>query len=150
MRNDFIKFPVTLEDYKKAIRSFEGKTHLPNVFGAIDGTHWEISKPFGSGSAVDYFSRKQKYTIVNQGVCDGNLMFLAVDSGFPGSIHDRRMFDHTWLAEALINNEILQAPIITIEDDVSVKPYLLGDPAYCTVYHETICLSHENKAGKRV
>ena len=131
MRNDFIKFPVTLEDYKKAIRSFEGKTHLPNVFGAIDGTHWEISKPFGSGSAVDYFSRKQKYTIVNQGACDGNLMFLAVDSGFTGSIHDSRMFDHTWLAEALINNEILQAPIITIEDDVSVKPYLLGDPAYC-------------------
>ena len=67
---------------------------------------WEISKPFWSGSAVDHYSRKQKYTIVNQGVCDGNLMFLAVNSGFPGSIHDSRMFDHTWLAEALKNNEI--------------------------------------------
>ena len=133
MRNDFIKFPVTLEDYKKAIRSFEGKTHLPNVFGAIDGTHWEISKPFWSGSAVDYFSRKQKYTIVNQGVCDRNLMFLAAESGFLGSIHDSRMFDHTWLAEALKNNENLQVPIIPIEDDVSLKPYLLGDPAYHSI-----------------
>ena len=37
MRNDFIKFPVTLEDCKRVVKTLEGKTLLPNVIGAIDG-----------------------------------------------------------------------------------------------------------------
>ena len=37
--------------------------------GAIDGIHIEIKKPEGD-SGVDYFSRKQKYTIANQAICD--------------------------------------------------------------------------------
>ena len=47
------------------------------MVGAIDGTHVEIIKPKGE-SAVDYFSRKQKYAIVNQAISDGNLFFLVL------------------------------------------------------------------------
>ena len=60
LRNHFIKFPVTEEDYIKVIKSFERKTLLPNAVGAIDGTHVEIAKPIVS--AVDYFSPYTPYT----------------------------------------------------------------------------------------
>ena len=87
MRNTYIVFPRTLADVKKCIESFSGKTELRNVVGAIDGTHLAIIKP-ECESAVDYFSRKQVHTVTNQAICDGNLIFLAVDAGYPGSIHD--------------------------------------------------------------
>ena len=41
--------------------------------GAINGANIEIIKP-KEESAVDYFTRKQKYTIDNQALCDGNLV----------------------------------------------------------------------------
>ena len=96
--------------------------------GAIDGTHVEIIKP-SCENAFDYFSRKQKYTISNQAICDGNLMFLAVDSGFPGSIHDARMLEHTWISKAATEHSILRTPSINVNGK-EVTPYVIGDPAY--------------------
>ena len=61
----------------------------------------------------------------NQAICDGNL-----DSGFPGSIHDSRMLDHSWIPEVAHFGKILNFPVTTIENDIRVKPYLTGDPAY--------------------
>ena len=42
-------------------------------------------------SSVDYFSRKQKYTVHTLAVVGSNLIFLDVATGFPGSIHDATM-----------------------------------------------------------
>ena len=46
---------------------------------------------------VNYFSRKQKYTVDTQAVVGSNLVFLDVAAGFPGSIHDARMLRPTKL-----------------------------------------------------
>ncbi|XP_077531140.1 uncharacterized protein LOC144143194 [Haemaphysalis longicornis] len=62
---------------------------LPDVVGAIDGCHIHISRP--PESADSYFNRKKFYSIVIQGVCDGDLMFTDVFVGFPGSAHDARV-----------------------------------------------------------
>ena len=64
--------------------------------------------------------------IANQAICDGNLILLAVDSGFPGSIHDSRMLDHSWIPEAVKFGKILKFPVTTIENGIRVKPFLLG------------------------
>ena len=128
LKNDFITFPRNGPELLKSIKTFLHKTKLPHVAGAIDGTHVEISKPQGE-SAVDYFSRKQKYTIVNQAVCDGNLLFLSIDAGFPGSVHDARMLENSWVYNAAVDREILASPTIVINDFV-ISPYLLADPAY--------------------
>ena len=131
-RNSYIKFPKTQSDIKKCIDSFSGKTELPNVVGAIDGTHVAITKP-ESESAVDYFSRKQVHTIVNQAVCDGNLIFISVDAGYPGSIHDSRMLEHSWIFDAAEERGVLDFPITDINignTTTKISPYLLGDPAY--------------------
>ena len=81
-------------------------------------------------SEIDYFSRKQKDTIVNQAICNGNLIFLAVDAGFPGSIHDSRLLDHSCIGKA-------------------VAPYLLEDPAYAlTAWGPCIYLNWLANDGK--
>ena len=125
LRNNYIKFPERDEDMLKAIDSFAGKSNFPFVMGAIDGTHVEINKPEGE-SAIDYLSRKQKYTIVNQAICNGN---LAVDAGFPGSIHDSRMLEHSWIGKAVAEDTFLNSPTTYI-NGVEIAPYLLGHPAY--------------------
>ena len=48
-------------------------------------------------SSVDYFSRKQKYTVHTQAVVGSNLIFLDVATGFPGSMDDARMLQQTKL-----------------------------------------------------
>ena len=83
LRDQFIHFPRTVLEIESCIAIFSDKTKLSHVLGAIDGIHVPITKPYGE-SAVDYFSRKQVHTITCQAVCDGNLIFLCVDAGFPG------------------------------------------------------------------
>ena len=69
----FIQFPQTEMETRIAIEklkeSFE--CELPQVVGAIGATHVEILAP-SNESRVDYSSRKQKYTVVNQGVVGAN------------------------------------------------------------------------------
>ena len=83
----FIKFPVLALETTLATTSFQEFTDcaIPQVVGAVDGTHIEILAP-SSVCKLDYFSRKQKYTIHSQAVFGSNLMFLDVSTGFPGSV----------------------------------------------------------------
>ena len=85
----FITFPANAIDTASQIQSFKVTTQcaIPQVVGAIDCTHIEILAP-DNESKVDYFSRKQKYTVNTQAVVGGNMMFLDVATGFPGSIHE--------------------------------------------------------------
>ena len=126
----FIKFPKTTYDTANAIQLFKifCSCELPQVLGAIDGTHIEIMKP-DTESAVDYFSRKQKYTVNTQAVVGANLLFLDVATGFPGSIHDARMLRATKLFNDAEAGVILVNPTDIIEDQ-EIRPLLLGDGAY--------------------
>ena len=65
------------------------KMFSTEVVGAIDGTHFEIICP-DSDSKVDYYSRKQMYTVNTQAVVGADLVFLDIATGFPGSVHDAR------------------------------------------------------------
>ena len=55
---------------------------LPNIAGAIDGSHIKIRAP--RESAVDYFSRYQEHDVVVQAVVNGKKLFIDVAAGFPG------------------------------------------------------------------
>ena len=61
LRNQFIVCPETEEQCKQTIKRFETLSPLPNVFGAIDGTHVHILAL--EDSTVDVFDRKQQYSI---------------------------------------------------------------------------------------
>ena len=107
----FIKFPVTALETALATTSFQELTDcaISQVAGAVDGTHIEILAP-SSESKLDYFSRKQKYTIKSQAVVGSNLMFLNASTGFPSSVHDARMLRASTLYQKCEANELLTRP----------------------------------------
>ena len=56
--------------------TFEELSSLPNIAGAIDGTHVRISAP--KESAADYFSRYQQCGFPIQGIVDGKNAFYGL------------------------------------------------------------------------
>ena len=94
MSPKFIKFPKTTLETGAKIRSFCDfiGCKIPQFLGAIDGIHIEILAP-SSDSKVDYFSRKQKFTVNTQAAIGANLEFLDVATAYPGSVHDARVYD---------------------------------------------------------
>jgi hypothetical protein len=88
---------------------------LPFSVGAIDGSHVEIKQPLGQLEA--YTNRKGYTSVVLQGVCDSGMKFLDISTGWPGSMHDARIFRLSSLCAKL--------------EESGIGPYhLLGDSAY--------------------
>ena len=125
-KDDFIKFPSDEEELNLAIRKMKSIAGLPNVVGALDGSHVEIKAP--TSSHEDYFNRKQKCSINLQGTVDGTGMFIDVITGWPGSMHDARVLRLSSLYRKATNDEILTEPEKVIEG-VPVRPLILGDSA---------------------
>ena len=65
---------------------------------------------------MDYFSRKQKFTVNTQAAVVSNLIFIDVATGFPGSIHDARMLWVTKLYQDSETNIILSKPTDAVEN----------------------------------
>ncbi|KAK5647838.1 hypothetical protein RI129_002730 [Pyrocoelia pectoralis] len=70
-----------------------------NVIGAIDGSHVKIDKP--QNDPDSYINRKGYYSIQVQVVCDKKLRIRDIFIGYPGSVHDSRVFRNSPLYETL-------------------------------------------------
>lgn len=67
------------------------ESRLPGCIGYLDGCHIDLFEaPFDHHES--YFSRKQKYGIQLQAVCDNDLLFRNITVGYPASAHDARVF----------------------------------------------------------
>ena len=148
MSPEFIKFPKTALETGSKIRSLRDFTgcKIPQVLGAIDGTHMEILAP-SSDSKVDYFNRKQKFTVNTQAVIGANLEFLDVATGYPGSVHDARVLRSSTLFQQAEAQIILSKPLKNV-DNVKMRALLLSDSAYPATlwqvkpYKQNIMLNH--------
>ena len=127
LRNHYIKFPVTAAEIAASIETFAQLSELPNVVGAIEGTHIRINAP--RNSAVDYFSRYQSHDFIIQGIADGRKLFLHAAAGYPGSMHDARVLRSTTFYRQAERGEKLHGPTVNIENQ-EIAPYLVGDSAY--------------------
>lgn len=87
--NVYVKFP-TGDELKNVVRGYEESWGFPNCGGAIDGTHIPIIAP--SESHGDYLNRKGYYSLIMQGVCDNKYIFRDINIGWPGRVHDARVF----------------------------------------------------------
>ena len=67
------------ENVAHALRKMESVSGVPNVVGAIDGSHISIKAPHVNHK--DYFNRKQKYSMNLQGVVDADGKFIDVSTG---------------------------------------------------------------------
>jgi hypothetical protein len=62
-----------------------------NCIGAIDGTHIEVTVP--TNKVVQYLNRKGRTSQNVMAVVDMDLRFTFVLAGWPGSVHDMRVFN---------------------------------------------------------
>ena len=64
---------------------------MPNCIGMIDGTHFPLAfKP--RVDPASYFTRKKEYAIHALIVCDHNSRIRHITTGWPGSVHDNRVW----------------------------------------------------------
>ncbi len=114
---------------------------IPGCVGFVDGCHIPIKKPHENGD--DYINRKGWPSMLLQGVCDVSLRFINVVTGWPGSVHDYRVFKLSKLGIA-INSK---------PDTVLAcsNYHLLGDSAYVnsqgvlTPFKDNGHLEHKHK-----
>lgn len=87
-----IKYPNADEKAETAA-FYQDKNGFPNIIGAIDGSHIRIDKP--DEDPDSYINRKQYFSIHIQGTVDHRMKFLDVFIGYPGSVHDARVFKNS-------------------------------------------------------
>ncbi|KNE91869.1 hypothetical protein PSTG_14723 [Puccinia striiformis f. sp. tritici PST-78] len=115
--------PMERTDQWDGIRaSFEARQGIPNVVGAIDGTHVPIAIP-PDDEWKAYINQKSWASLVFQCVVDGEGNFLNVSGGGPGSMHDTRVFRQSLLGQSL-------TPGVNTPSMIPDGSYLIGDAGY--------------------
>lgn len=127
LKNRFIVFPTTRDEIEQKMQDFKDKYGIPQIVGAVDGSHIEINAP--PNNHEDYFNRKQHYSINLQGIVDSDLKFIHASAGYPGSIHDSLVLRLSGISDLAENKQILAGPT-KIVNGVEIGPLLAADGAY--------------------
>ena len=90
----YVRFPSE-EQIQDVVKGFETKFGFPQCIGAVDGTHIPILAP--NKCAKDYYNRKGYHSLLMQAVCDHRYCFTDIYIGWPGSVHDARVFNNSVL-----------------------------------------------------
>lgn len=89
---------------------------LPHCVGYVDGTEIKLAeKPSEDPEA--YFSRKHVYSLKVQAICDHKLRIRHMVLGYPGSVHDARIFNNCDLSTK-------------VEEFLKGAEWIAGDSAY--------------------
>ena len=126
MHGKVLKWP-TGEILLDNIEHFERRWGFPQTVGAVDGTHIPILRP--SEYHTDYYNRKGYYSMIMQAVVDSYYRFIDIYIGWPGRVHDARVFANSPLFKKACDGTLLPHKIKNI-NGVNVPLLILGDPAY--------------------
>ena len=66
---------------------------LPNCIGFVDGSHVNLEQAPALAHASEYYSRKQRYGLHLQVVCDWHQIIRHIKVGRPASTHDAKVFN---------------------------------------------------------
>lgn len=113
-----MRYPCNPADIRSLERGFRKIWHLPGACGAIDGSHFPINKPTLYGD--DYVNRKRWTSIVGNFVASADLYCLDAIIGYPGSVHDARLWKISGLRRRLYNGMIPFRTMVT-------EPVSIGD-----------------------
>lgn len=94
----------------------ETSHEMPGCVGYIDGSEIKLAEAPTKNHEL-YFSRKRHYAIKMQAVCDHKLRIRQVTIGYPGSVHDAKIF---------LNCPLAKHP----ECFLSNSEWVAGDSAY--------------------
>ncbi|KAK3920201.1 Protein ANTAGONIST OF LIKE HETEROCHROMATIN PROTEIN 1 [Frankliniella fusca] len=124
LKNEHIRMPDSAEA-KVIAQKFEGMTHIPQIIGAIDGSHIPITGPVDG--RADFTNRKGYCSFVLQGLVDCNYLFRDISIKVPGCAHDATVFR---LSNLFKNREEMIAKGAKEVDGMQVPFFIVGDPAY--------------------
>ena len=110
------KFIVWLSqaEQREIIHLYEETKRFRGVIGMIDGTHIPIKAPLLR--PADYYNGKDFHSVILQGVVREDMRFVDVYSGWPGKVHDTRVFKNS--------------PLFERGEEMCRMGYLLGDGGY--------------------
>lgn len=113
LKTNFLSWPEASERRELVAKTFH---ELPHCIGYVDGTEIKLAeKPSDDPEA--YFSRKHVYSLKVQAVCDYRKKIRHMVLGYPGSVHDSRVFN---------NCELSTKPAVYF----SGAEWIAGDSAY--------------------
>ena len=101
------------------MEAFEERRGFPGVMGAIDGTRITIRAP--KHNHEQYINRKGFFSVQLQVICDPDLIITDVFCGYPGSVHDARVFR---------NSPICCEVEVNPDNYFPGNSHILGDVAY--------------------
>ena len=122
----YISFP-TGEQLDEVIKGFKEKWGFLQCAGSIDGSHISVTPP--SMNHTDYYNRKGFYSMIVQAVVDHNYLFRNICVGWPGSVHDARVFTNSLLYRKVTNRQLLQGSSLRFGSH-EIPTLLVGDSAY--------------------
>ena len=112
------------EKLREIVNGFESDWGFPQAVGAIDGSHIPIVRPIECAS--DYYNRKNYYSVIMQGLVDHLGLFMDVCIGWPGKVHDARVFTNSLLYQKGTNSSLFPDWKRTISGvDVCLLPYAI-------------------------
>ena len=115
LKKTLVKWP-TGEAKQNTNEGFKNIGGMENVIGAIDGCHIVLANaPLKQPET--YWSRKKRYSIQLQGIVDYRGVFIDYKIGWPGSVHDAKVYKNSYFYQNVSN---------IIKGD----EFLLGDSAY--------------------
>ena len=95
LKDQFLYWPSEME---RAQLVLETRNELPGCVGYIDGSEIRLAEAPSKKHEL-YFSRKRQYALKIQAICDHNLTIRQVAIGYPGSVHDAKIFSNCPLAK---------------------------------------------------
>jgi len=112
---EYVKWP-TGQDRKFVHDGFEAIGGIEDIIGAIDGTHFILQNAPQKEKYL-YFTRKKRYALHCQGIVDHRGIFINYDVGWPGSVHDAKVYRNSHFYS---NRSSL----------IKGNDFLIGDSAY--------------------
>ncbi|XP_041376825.1 protein ANTAGONIST OF LIKE HETEROCHROMATIN PROTEIN 1-like [Gigantopelta aegis] len=122
----YVRIPKD-QGFLDILNGFEKVWGFPQCAGAIDGTHIPIIAP--KEDHCDYYNRKGWHSIIPQAVVDYRYVFIDVNTGWPGSVHDARVLGNSNLYSQCEKGTCFSQPKTPI-GGVDMSPFLIGDAAY--------------------
>jgi hypothetical protein len=114
LANQYICFPSTKAAMTRAASVFtqlgQGKggtpNGLPQIIGAVDGTHIALRDPGKATNDPSWFNRKGYASKNVHAMCDGKGQFIHIAVGAKGSAHDSRVFKSMDLWEDITTGDL--------------------------------------------
>ena len=122
----YVRIP-TGDSLKAVIKGFEDNLGFPQCVGVVDGTHIPIMSPVEC--PADYYNRKGFHSIIMQGTVNHLGHFIDIYVGWPGRVHDARVFVNSTLYKRGQAGTLLPDWKKTISGK-EIPLLMLGDPAY--------------------